>query len=268
MNTCLLQQEPFSPEQTAHYLADFHRDGFVVLRGILDASEVEAFKADIDAVFADPKWRENGNILADNIALRLFETSPRFEELLTREPIISLVEEILGNDCHLIAQNVLRNAPGQAIDSFHVDDAVMVPVAEGMDRHDARLQMPVFIVNTMFALTSIPSVEYGPTQYIPGSHYSGRNPNDSQAPTFEDREPVSLLCEPGDVYLFNNQGWHRGAPNTSDRTRYNVGNAYGRRCMAQRFFPFMNYRMPQHVIDNADERRLRVLGFHKTGAYG
>jgi hypothetical protein len=70
------------------------------------------------------------------------------------------------------------------------------------------------------------------------------------------------------MYIFNNQGWHRGAPNTSDRTRYTCGQAYGRRWVAQRFFPFANYQIPQHVLDRADERRRRVLGFHPSGAYG
>jgi hypothetical protein len=70
------------------------------------------------------------------------------------------------------------------------------------------------------------------------------------------------------VYFFNNQGWHRGAPNTSDQTRYIFSCSYSRRCMAQRFYPFMNYNMRQDIIDRADDRRRRVLGFHKSGAYG
>jgi hypothetical protein len=40
------------------------------------------------------------------------------------------------------------------------------------------------------------------------------------------------------------------------------------RWVSQRFYPFMNYQLPQHVLDNADEQRKRVLGFHPQGAYG
>ncbi|HVF10422.1 MAG TPA: phytanoyl-CoA dioxygenase family protein [Abditibacteriaceae bacterium] len=260
--------KPFSPEQTERYKADFNRDGFLHIPDVLEPDEVAALKAGIDRLFADSKWKETKNVQSDFIGLRLFETDPVFEDLLTREPLIGLMESILGPDCHIIAQNALRNAPGQAIDTFHVDDTVIVPIGEGMARHDPRLPMPAFIINCTFALTDIPSDEYGPTQYVPGSHYAGRQPDDPKNPVFEGKGPVSILCKAGDMYMFNNQGWHRGAPNTSDRTRCICGMAFGRRWIAQRFFPFANYQIPPHVLERADERRRRVLGFHASGAYG
>ena len=69
-------------------------------------------------------------------------------------------------------------------------------------------------------------------------------------------------------YLHNGQCWHRGAPNTSNRTRYLLQLAYGMRFISQRFYPFVNYHLPQHVFDRADDRCKRVLGFHPKGAYG
>jgi ectoine hydroxylase-related dioxygenase (phytanoyl-CoA dioxygenase family) len=267
MTTCD-KAVPLTLEQTQQIQSDFNRDGYTHLPGILNHQEIEELKQGIDAMFTEEHWRENGNVLSDFVALRAYETGRIFEEMLTREPIISLMEALLGKDCHFIASNIIRNAAGQAVDTFHVDDAIMVPVGEGMERHDPRLPMPAFIINVLFALTPIPSVDYGATQYVPGSHYSGRHPNDPHWPNFEGQEPVSILCEPGDVYFFNNQGWHRGAPNTTNTTRYIFSVTYSRRCMAQRLYPFMNYQMPQGVIDNADERRRRVLGFHKSGAYG
>mgnify|MGYP001430758419 CR=1 FL=1 len=70
------------------------------------------------------------------------------------------------------------------------------------------------------------------------------------------------------VIMFNNQVWHRGAPNTSDRVRFLGGMTYSQRLIAQRFYPFLNYRMPDRVLDGADERLLRLLGKHQKGAYG
>jgi ectoine hydroxylase-related dioxygenase (phytanoyl-CoA dioxygenase family) len=105
---------------------------------------------------------------------------------------------------------------------------------------------------------------------VPGSHYSGRDPNDPREPTFEGRGPVSICVKAGDGYLQHPQVWHRGAPNTSDRTRYISGMAWGRRFVAQRFYPFLNYRLPDWLMDMAkgNERLLRVLGKHGKGAYG
>lgn len=257
---------PLSGDEAALLCQAFHRDGFVHLPGILSPDEVAALKAGIDRVFSEPRFEENR--YGSWIAVRLFETDPLFEEMLTREPVIGLVERLLGPDCHLIAQNVVRNAPGQAIDTFHADDVLMIPVGEGMERHDPRMQMPVYIVGVQMPLTDIEAEEYGPTQFVPGSHYAGRHPNDPKSPTFEGRGPVSVLCRAGDIYLQNGQCWHRGAPNDSDRTRYLFQMAFGVRWVSQRFYPFVNYRLREDIIARADARRKRVLGFHPKGAYG
>lgn len=36
----------------------------------------------------------------------------------------------------------------------------------------------------------------------------------------------------------------------------------------QRFYPFINYTMPQSIIDRANPRRKRLLGLHPRGPYG
>jgi hypothetical protein len=269
MTTAIIQNaEPFSPEQTAEYKARFNREGFLHIPDVLTAEEVEALKAAIDRVFDDPNAAADDRLYGSFVAVRLFECDPIFEDMLTREPIISLVESILEPNCHLIAQNVVRNEPGQAIDEFHVDDTLIFPIGEGMERHDPDSELPVFIVTVQIPLTDIPSEEYGPTQFVPGSHYSGRQPNDTANPSFEGVGPQSIFCKAGDIYLQNGQCWHRGVPNNSDRTRYLLQLAYGKRLVAQRFYPFVNYSFPPGVLERADERRKRVLGFHPSGAYG
>ena len=96
--------------------------------------------------------------------------------------------------------------------------------------------MPVLWFTVQVPLTDIETVEQGPTQYVPGSHYSGRtvdrvrpsgHPRSDtvtfdadEEPEFEGRGPVSMLCKAGDIYLQDPMTWHRGGPNTSDRTRY------------------------------------------------
>ena len=259
---------PFSEEERERIAADFYRDGYRLIEGVLQPAEIEALIGAIDDVFENPRYRDTHNRYGDFIAVRLFETSPVFEDMLSREPIIGLLEHILGADCHLIAQNAVRNRPGEAISTFHVDDLVIFPLPEGMPHHDPRLRLPVHILTVQIPLTPVPSVEYGPTEFVPGSHYSGRQPNDPQAPTYEGRRPVAICTEPGDLYLHNGQCWHRGAPNTSDRTRYLLQLSFARRWVSQRFYPFVNYQLPEQVLARADERRRRVLGLHQKGPYG
>ena len=104
-----------------------------------------------------------------------------------------------------------------------------------------------------------------PTQIVPGSHWSGRRPTADLV--FEGQGPVSMLGRAGDVYLHHNQTWHRRGPNPSPDTRWIVATAYGRRWVAQRLFPFVDYQLPAHVVEGADERLLRVLGKHPHGSY-
>jgi ectoine hydroxylase-related dioxygenase (phytanoyl-CoA dioxygenase family) len=257
---------PFSDKEIAHYKSEFFRDGFLRIPGVLAPEEIAELRADVDRVFEDDRFQDNR--YNEYVAVRLFETAPIFGEMLTREPIIGLVESILGSDCHLVAENVVRNKPGQAIDVFHVDDLVIAPLPDEIPRHDPRVTLPIFILTVQIPLTDIPSMEYGPTEYMSGSHYSGRHPNDPKNPIFEGRDPIPVLCKAGDIYLHNGQCWHRGAPNTSTQTRYLFQLAYGQRWVSQRFYPFVNYVMPQEILDRADERRKRVLGVHPRGAYG
>ena len=43
--------------------------------------------------------------------------------------------------------------------------------------------------------------EHGPTQYVPGSHYSGRPPGSLENPEFEGQGPKSIYCRAGDIYF-------------------------------------------------------------------
>lgn len=257
-----------APEHAKQILQQYNQEGCVKVGPVLTAEEADDLRVRVDRLFADPTAADRHMLYGTFVAVRLFEHDKAFRDLLLREPMRSLLDQLLGDNCHLVANNLVRNAPGQAIDRFHVDDFVWMPLPEDLPRHDARMQMPNFLVNVQIALTDIETVEHGALQYVPGSHYSGRQPNDLKEPSFEGRGPVTVLARKGEMYLQHPQVWHRGAPNSSDRTRYLLQYAHGVRFVAQRFFPFLNYHMPDYVLQGADETMLRVLGKHPKGAYG
>ena len=72
----------------------------------------------------------------------------------------------------------------------------------------------------------------------------------------------------GDVYILNSQIWHRGSQNNSVRNRYLITMTFGKRFISQRFYPFLNYIVPQHVLECSTSHQLRLLGMHKKGPYG
>lgn len=267
-NSCPFGNEAFSPEKTKDVLETYNREGCVRIPQVFSPDEVAALKMAVDRVFAGRCPEKATSFSGEYIAMRLFEWDNIFRDLLVREPIISLMEAIFGADCHLIANNVVRNRPGEAISTYHVDERLMYPLPDNVARYDRRQTFPMHLLNVQMPLTDVEADEYGPTQYVPESHFSGRQPNDRFDPVWEGRHGVSVLCKAGDIYFQHGQVWHRGAPNTSNRTRYLLQMAFASRMISQRFFPFLNYRMPGHVLEGAGERLLRVLGKHPAGPYG
>jgi len=270
-----LPAEPLASDAMKYVLEDFYENGAAIVRSVLSSEECGRIITRLDEIFAEPYFmqmrnvedpRQNGK--APIVIHRLFECDLMFRDLLVREPIISIAERVLGEHCHCIAQGCILNRKDLGINRFHIDDGVEFPITPEMERHDPRLQMPVLRMSVQIALTDQDDVKYGPSQFVPGSHYSGRQPDNSEHPTFEGKSPISLLMKAGDLYLLNGQTWHRGAPNQSDRVRYLFHQVYGQRFVAQRFWPYLNYRMPDYVLEGADERLLRILGKHPEMAYG
>jgi len=215
----------------------FFRDGYLHVPGIFTAEEVTALRAKTDACFAsreaiDPKFVSY--VHGAFVLRRGAEYDPLFAALVTRPEIQALASAVLGKEPAFNALNVIRNEPGQAISVWHVDDVLELPLPDEIARFDARIRLPVLWLTVQVALSDIDTEEHGPTQFVPGSHYSGRRPP-QENPTFEGRGPVSVFCKAGDVYLTNHQCWHRGAPNLSDRTRYVLQLQYATRWADRRF---------------------------------
>lgn len=219
-------------------MAEFDRDGCVLVPQVLTADEVRALREQTDLCF------ENRYSIAPEhisyvygafVLRRGADFHPIFREMVTREPIYSLAAGVLGPEPRFNACNVIRNEPGQAISRWHVDDTLERPLPEEIPRFDGRIRMPVLWFTVQVALSDIETIEHGPTQYVPGSHYSGRYPPETDAPEFEGRGPVSVYCRAGDIYFTNHQAWHRGAPNTSDRIRYVMQLQYAARWADSRF---------------------------------
>ena len=283
-NSPILSGEPFSQEETTEIAEQFFRDGFVHIPSVLTEGEVTALRDKTDAFFADSDLAEKTNPnLADVRYIQMgrhsesgeelpfilrntIELDQVFRDMLLREPILSLAEAIVGENCKFCGQNVLRNLPGLSISTWHVDGSVHFPVTEEMPRHDARLRMPVMWFTVQMALSDIDTLEEGPTQYVKGSHYSGRGPNSQENPEFEGNRPESIYCKAGDIYLQDPQCWHRGAPNTSNKTRYIMQSQYAAYWAYWRFSLCNSVPVPNEALQHASDRLLSLLGRSRPGA--
>ena len=259
-NTSMIEADD---HQIVDWVEQFHRDGFLFLPGVLQPDLVTTLRADLDAVLEENPPPPGGAI---ELHPRMFERSSANLSLFDLEPIATFAEALINTTTHVIHNNSFRTPPGGGLSTWHQDDPSHYTVTHGEPPTNVRL--PVLLFTANYYLTDVEEVAHGPTQCIPGSHLFGANPPNPIEGTPYEEQVVSCLGPAGSVVMFNNQVWHRGAPNTSQRTRYMTQISYARRIIGHKYAPFMNYQMPEHVYRDADERLRVLLGFLPGGAYG
>jgi ectoine hydroxylase-related dioxygenase (phytanoyl-CoA dioxygenase family) len=249
--------------QIAAWVEQFHRDGYLHLKNVLRPNAVAALKEDLDRALTDQPPSPGSSI---ELHHRMFERSETNLSLFDMEPIVSFAEALISSDCHVIHNNSFRSPPGGGLSTWHQDDAPHYLVTDGEPPTNVRL--PVLFFTANYNLTDLDEVEHGPTQVLPASHLLGASAPSTLEGTGHEDKVVSCLGPAGSVTMFNNQVWHRGSPNLSQRVRYMTQVTYARRIVGHKYYPFMNYVMPERIFRDADERRKRLLGFLPHGAYG
>lgn len=256
----------------------FNRDGYLFLPEVLTEDLCARLREDLDRELNDPKSpRHPGDDpkASMRLCMRMFEASQANLSLFDMDPIAKFAETLIadGNPqvaegVHVTHNNSFITRPGGGITSWHQDDTPHFRITHG--EAPTNVQLPVLFFTANYYLTDVTEKAHGGTEVIPRSHLWGEQP---PAGLDIDSSPyagqyVSCLGKAGSVAMFNNQVWHRGGPNKSDRTRYITQVTYGRRCINHMFYPFMNYTMPEHVYKDANPRLKRLLGFLPSGAYG
>ncbi|MBA3686528.1 MAG: phytanoyl-CoA dioxygenase family protein [Planctomycetes bacterium] len=256
------------PEQIAEWVARFHRDGYVFIDDVLEPERCAALRADFDRIKPS-----TGAPIEHHVAM--FESSPANLALFDLEPMVSLAEAILSEDetygaetCHVVHNNSFRTCKGGGWSHWHQDDSSHFKVTHG--EPPTNIHLPCLLLTCNYYLTDQTSIDNGPGQVIPGSHLFGRKPPHDLSGTPWAEKVVTCTGRMGGVMVFNNQVWHRGAPNRSETTRYVTQVSYGRKSIAHFFAPFMGYRMPEHVVamSEGNPRLKRLLGFLPNGPYG
>ena len=252
-----------SPEQIRAWVDQFNREGYLFLENVLPPDWVAELKADLLRALADGPTQTGGVI---ELRARMFEISAANRRLFDVEPIATFAEALVSADCHVVHNNSFISPPGKGITTWHQDDAPHFIVTHGEPPTNVRL--PVLLFTANYYLTDVLTVENGPTQVIPGSHLFGASSPGSMEGTQWESRIRSCLGKAGSVVMFNNQVWHRGAPNPTHITRCMTQISYARRLIGHKYFPFMNYVMPENVYANATPRQKRLFGFLPSGAYG
>ena len=264
----LAEQAP-DDELIDGWVEQFDREGFLFLRNVLPPDWCAELRRDLDRALDRPDTPGKGKKKSGSrieLQHRMFELSAANLRLFDLEPIVTFAERLVAANCHVIHNNSFRTPPEGGISGWHQDDLPHFLVTHG--EPPANVRLPVLLFTCNYYLTDVDTVEHGPTQTVPRSHlYGAPPPNPIEGSGYEE-QAVSNIGPAGSVIMFNNQVWHRGAPNASTRTRYITQISYARRVIGHKYHPFMNYQMPEHVYAGAGERLSRLLGFLPHGAYG
>jgi ectoine hydroxylase-related dioxygenase (phytanoyl-CoA dioxygenase family) len=253
--------------------------GYTIVEQVFSVAEVNALRADIDRVFAEwpPDERIAGRPPEHWAPFRyeMLNRSAVCQEAIARREILDVVEPLLGEDSHVIANTAWRQPAEKSTHGgrfWHIDSGPHVPRPPGVP-WDERIPYPVFAVSTHILLQDCP-LEAGPTGVIPGSHTSGQAPPlDRLTDDFLEWDGVTvvpLVARAGDVLLFASDIWHRRlASSPGDPGRYFLQCHYGRRDLAQRLRPTSEAnQLSAEALARARTRRARTLiGLHEPFFY-
>lgn len=243
------------------------RDGFAYFPGILSAETVAALRACMDqlqplAENYDWDGTPTSCGFLNKAINSAFNRDALFQDCLDIPGVIELAEAIHGSDCHIIQMTAWMTGPGRPDQQLHAD-WLPFPLPEDVVA-DPRVEVPILISTAHYYLDDIYE-ELGPTQFIPGSHRSGRVPN--QETEWQGTPAQNVICKAGDGLLFRSDVWHRGTANRSNQTRYLLQVHYANRWIAQRFAPYLHFRFDPVLLARATPRQRRLMGEHPTGAY-
>ena len=242
------------------------RDGFIYLPAVINAAQVAELRACSDRITTSsaPGW-EGGCNPDDNRMKEIhnaFNRDPLYLDYLDKPDVIDLVEDTLGDECHII-QMTQWNTGKRGEQTMHTD---LKPINLPDDvAGNERVKIQALITTAHFYLDDIYE-ELGPTRLIPGSHRAGHTPK-PEDDDWKGEKAKSILCKAGDVVVFRSDLWHRGGANSTDQIRYLLQVLYSNRWIAQRFVPFLSFRFDEDILAKATPRHRRILGEHHRGAF-
>ena len=198
-------------------------DGFAPLPGILDTSQVEAFRARLEELTAaegESAGREVHQEAGTDRLSDLVNKDPMFDVCFTHPKVLAAMAHVLG-DFKLSSLNSRAALPGQGHQALHADWGEPVPADDYQ------------VCNSIWLLDDF-TTENGATRVVPGSHRWGQRPSDVMAdPADAHPAEIQLLAPAGTVVIFNSHLWHGGTLNRTTEPRRALHSYFTRRNQSQ-----------------------------------
>lgn len=271
----------YRTEPASGETAQLEAEGYTILKGLLTPVEIAELAGEIAEVFDRDPPDERGPRPPEDAAMfryAMLNRSAAAQKAVAHPRLLSVIEPLLGEDCHVIANTAWRNPAGHpgshGGQTWHIDAGPHIPLPEGV-RWPADIPHPVFALGVHIYLMDC-AIEDGPTGVIAGSHLSGRPPPSGRylddGLAYEGQGVTPLVVKAGDAGLFVSDIWHRRMPTRDgDHGRFFLQVHYGRRDIAQRIVPTaaVNQLSPEAIAraQAGSERERQVVGLHPARFY-
>lgn len=209
----------------------FHTDGYLVLEGVLNETEVDLFNAELDRIRglpgyepdSDPRFNIGHYSIRDHAKdldpdgfmdrRELLEYGPQFINLIDRAPAFDYLVSLMGHNIMLSMTQAIVRPPTEKFPGYtHTDGGEslrMTRVAAG--------EQPI-AVKLMYMLSDTEEEDCGNLTVFPGSHVM-QIPFEDRTITPYSRGAVQLKAKAGDAVIFTHSLWHGPSRNLSDHSR-------------------------------------------------
>jgi len=204
---------------TDEQIEQFHRDGFLVVRGMYSPDEVADIGAWTDEVANYPEvpgkymmYFEKSRTDGSRILCRIENFVPYhegFSKLITARRMQQAVSDLFGEEAVLFKDKINFKLPGG--DGFKEHQDVQAGWDEFADLH----------ITAMIAIDETNEAN-GSLEMIAGMHKQGVLGSMWAPLTDEDTDHVDYVpvhCQPGDAVFFDSYAPHRSQPNRTDQAR-------------------------------------------------
>lgn len=216
------------PHLTAPQRADFELTGFLVLPGVLNATEIAHWTAVVDRLDRIERTAKHAGPLGFVEVRNAIAKDHELKDLITHPEVFPLIADFMGPDIQIITtHSMVRGTarPGTAADfkasPWHKDGGAQIPAVNGM--------CPWLYTKVGFFLTDLSEPGRGNLRVVPGSHRSAAFPGKTDPAQIDPDGTIEVLTKPGDAVIFQQSLWHSVGPNVSPVARKNIYLGYSQR---------------------------------------
>ena len=242
----------YSTEEIEDFFAEFHRDGFCILRDHYPAEKLRAWRESFLPLLDEHIKREGDK--KNRGSARYYVTLPFSEpfadpQFYEDEDILAIVGRLAGDDfvmCQLATDTPLLGSEYQEI---HRDTPPLFP--------ESGRETPPFQLAVNFPLVDV-TLENGPFEVARATHMLPKAEAQRLIETGE-RPLEAITMNLGDVMIRDVRGLHRGTPNRSGEPRPMVVIGYSRRWL---FRPEVSIRLPRAALAELSPRARHMLRYN------